>query len=325
MRTLNLLVGAAAVFAAGLGSVQAQEGVKTRSAVSESFDRAGAEAAKGDFAAAIADYSKVVELEPKNSGALNGRGIAEDAGGDHVSAIADFDKALALDPANAALYVSRAQAKASLADRAGALADFDKALAHDPASALDYVFRGRAKQNFDDDAGAEADFTKAASLEPKMALAYAYRASERYDRLAWKDALEDYRKVCELTPSHQDYARLRIWLIRARTGERAAADAELSRFLAEKDVPGQEWLRDIGAFLLARESDADQLAKLVSSIALQADPGRRGVVYFFAGTKRLIDGDKAAAVEILKECLATGRKGKQSYRSATLELKRIRQ
>ena len=45
---------------------------------------------------------------------------------------------------------------------------------------------------------------KANKLEPKTVLAYVYRATERYD--------------------HQAYARMRIWLVRARTGERAPAE-----------------------------------------------------------------------------------------------------
>ena len=44
---------------------------------------------------------------------------------------------------------------------------------------------------------------------------------------------------------------------------------------------------------------------------------------YVAGSKRLIDGNKAAAAEFLKDCVATDRKGKQSYRSASLELKRL--
>ena len=41
-----------------------------------------------------------------------------------------------------------------------------------------------------------------------------------------------------------------------------------------------------------------------------------------SSSTRLINGDKTDAVKMLKESAATGRKGKQSYRSASFELQR---
>jgi tetratricopeptide (TPR) repeat protein len=277
---------------------------------------------KHDNAAAILDYTKAIELDPKNPFSYSGRGIVEEAAGDHAAAIADFDKALALDPKSTNVYMTRADAKTNKGDREGALTDFDQAVKLDPANALDYVFRGRAKGAFGDYDGAVADYAKAIELEPKTALAYVYRATERYDRQAWKEALEDYRKICVLTPDHQTYARLRIWLIRARTGERAQADAELAEFLASPASHGQEQLAAIGLFLTGKTS-AEDFLKSVPAGDAESDRARQVVAYFFAGTKKLIDGDKTAALDLLKKSTATGLKGKQSYRSAAVEAGRL--
>jgi tetratricopeptide (TPR) repeat protein len=46
----------------------------------------------------LADYDKVISLEPDCADAYNGRGMAHQGRGDYDRAIADYDKAIALNP-----------------------------------------------------------------------------------------------------------------------------------------------------------------------------------------------------------------------------------
>jgi len=66
---------------------------------------------KGDYKAAIADYNKAVELDPKFVGAYNGRGDAKLNMGNYDGAIADYTKAIELNPQLAFAYNSRGNAK----------------------------------------------------------------------------------------------------------------------------------------------------------------------------------------------------------------------
>jgi tetratricopeptide (TPR) repeat protein len=51
----------------------------------------------GKYEAAVADFSRVLELEPTNSVAYFNRGSTYDSMGAHDHAIADFGRALELD------------------------------------------------------------------------------------------------------------------------------------------------------------------------------------------------------------------------------------
>lgn len=52
----------------------------------------------GDFASAVADYTRVAALDPGNSHAYHNRGISHDKLGNWDAAIADFSRVLELDP-----------------------------------------------------------------------------------------------------------------------------------------------------------------------------------------------------------------------------------
>ena len=63
---------------------------------------------QGDFAAAIADFSAVLALDPNDFEALSDRGLAYQALGDSDRALADDDKAVAVNPKFAFAYFNRA-------------------------------------------------------------------------------------------------------------------------------------------------------------------------------------------------------------------------
>ena len=87
-----------AILLAASLSVVPTSGAAQTTAVDYS-NRGDAEQAKGDLDAAIVDYNRAIELDPKNSDTYNNRGAAKDAKGDLDGAIADYNRAIELKKA----------------------------------------------------------------------------------------------------------------------------------------------------------------------------------------------------------------------------------
>ena len=126
--------------------------------------------------------------------AYNGRGSAKDDLKDYAGAIADYDKAIELDPKDASTYNNRAISKKNLKDYAGAIADYNKAIELDPQYAYAYNNRGIAKYDLKDYAGAIADYDKAIELNPKYTRAYKNLIA-LYEALNKPEMAEEIRRL----------------------------------------------------------------------------------------------------------------------------------
>jgi TonB family protein len=152
----------------------------------------------GDFARALADLDKAIQLEAGRSAGVEQSkkdsstddiqrdprpwfenlrpGAAYiDRGGtylqrdDNDRAIADFTKAIELDPEGAVAYNLRGVAYASKLDFDSAIADFDKAIQFDPLLKNAHYNRGSAFSRKGDEARARADFATEKLLFPQQA------------------------------------------------------------------------------------------------------------------------------------------------------------
>ena len=98
------------------------------------FQRRGAaSAARRDFTAAIADFTRAVEFEPTEAQYVYDRGMARLQNRQPVLAMLDFDQALKLKPDDVAALMMRGRLRLDAKDEAGAHADFDAALKLDPS------------------------------------------------------------------------------------------------------------------------------------------------------------------------------------------------
>jgi len=110
--------------------------------------RADESVAKGDMDAAIADYTKAIELNASDSKALKGRANSYFTKGLYSPALADLTKLIELDPKDAGSYARRAQLTEKQGNADLALEDYKKAYELDPNNevAKPVVERWRAEQ-----------------------------------------------------------------------------------------------------------------------------------------------------------------------------------
>jgi lipoprotein NlpI len=169
------------------------------------FNRGNYKSEQKDYAGAIADFNKAIELNYDK--AYNNRGLAKTAWRkDYADAIADFNKAIGLNPGHVDAYNNRGHTKMDWGkDYAGAIADFNKAIELNPGYADAYNNRGIIKNDQKDYSGAIADFNKAIELSPGHANAYNNRGTVKLvSRKDYVGAIADFNKAIELNPGHAD-------------------------------------------------------------------------------------------------------------------------
>jgi lipoprotein NlpI len=251
------------------------------------------------------------------------RGIAKYNKRDYNGGIADFTEAISADPKQLEWYLMRGQAKKEKGDLAGAKADWTQAIEVDPHSPRPYTARGDLKREEGDLSGALQDHTKAIGLDPNNSTGYFYRAYLRYDTRYWTEALSDFRKLIELN-YQSDYAAIRIWLIRARLGERIAATKELTEYFeGYKADASAEWTRTIAAFLAGSVSTAEFFQKARDAADARVQNGGLCQAYFYDATVHLIDKDTANATTLFRKAVGTNAKPYMEHRSAVAELKTL--
>ncbi|MET8854693.1 tetratricopeptide repeat protein [Streptomyces sp. NPDC004579] len=156
----------------------------------------------GDYPAALAAFDRADELRPGTAWIIAERAETHRMAGRAEEAAADFDRAVALDPTNADAVATRAVCRHALGRFEEAAADFDRALSIDGDFLWPLVRRARLRRDTDDWEKAFADLDRAARLEPENA----WVASERGDtyRLAgrFEEAVAELGRAVTLEPDH---------------------------------------------------------------------------------------------------------------------------
>lgn len=123
---------------------------------------------QNDFMGAISDYTKAIEIDPKNEEAFYYRGYARNGLKNYEGALQDFDKVIELNDKYSGIYNNRGIAKDRLRNYSAAIEDYSKAIEIDSKDANAYYNRGYDKYRFKDYLGAIEDYTKALEINPKL-------------------------------------------------------------------------------------------------------------------------------------------------------------
>jgi tetratricopeptide (TPR) repeat protein len=153
---------------------------------------------KGDYDKAIADFSKAIEIDPKDATTYYSRGCVWGQKGDYDKAIADYTKAIEIDPKVTGAYVNRGNAWSYKGNYDKAIADYSKAIEIDPKVAQAYYGRGRAWGEKGDYDKSIVDLTKAIEINPKLSYAYDIRGNAWREKGDYAKAIADYNKAIEI-------------------------------------------------------------------------------------------------------------------------------
>ncbi len=281
-RVLKLLTNSASGYASG-----ADWGWARRRLASAYGLRADSELAQNNFAGALADSNRSIELTTNGFWASCQRVQIYATSGQLDQALQACDALLELWPRSAGAYRLRGRTRISSGDVAGDMADFDQALKLAPRDARTFTSRGMAN----------------------------------YNLRSWANALADFRKASALPSDYSDYSAFRVWLIRARSGDSAGATRELQRHMRSHRVGNAApWSLAIASFLSGQMSEQEFFAAAVSPLK-QKDSEQHCEAWFYAGSKHLFVGDSVTAKAYFEKCRATNVRLFTEYDSAAAELK----
>ena len=137
--------------------------------------------------------------------------------------------------------------------------------------------------------------------------------------------MKDFNHFFDLSKDEQDYPRLFVWMITARLNGADAANKDLTAYLDRRsNATPNDWFSNVAGHLLGKVTQADLFAaaKLLDT---KKERGQLCEAWFYSGMKKLLDGDKTAAADHFRKCLATEQKIFVEYQFAQTELKSLAQ
>lgn len=166
----------------------------------------------GDYTGAVADYTQVIRLNPKEAIAYNNRGLAHFDLGNVEAALADFSQGIYLDPQHFVLYCNRGWLYAEAGALPEAIADFNAAVTLNSNSPIAYFYRGTLRQKQGNWRSALADFNRAIEHSPNTPLLHCYRGA-LYQRLGkLQAAIADLEAATQqFTQQRDSSSARRIW------------------------------------------------------------------------------------------------------------------
>ncbi|HXW50661.1 MAG TPA: hypothetical protein VEJ41_01620 [Candidatus Acidoferrales bacterium] len=153
----------------------------------------------GRQAAAQADFTRAIHLSPRWGLPYQNRGQSYFAARDYRDAQRDFTSAIARIP-KAWAWAYRCEARENLGELKAALSDCNRALAYYPTWSVVYVDRAWAEAELGSNKRGLADTNEAIKTDPKNAIAYAYRGWIRQRMMQYRAAFIDYDEALRLNP-----------------------------------------------------------------------------------------------------------------------------
>jgi tetratricopeptide (TPR) repeat protein len=153
---------------------------------------------KREYAKALEDFNRAIELEPRYLQAYNNRATAYRALGLPLKALKDYGKAIELSDKSAGSWHNRGQLLAEMGHADLAMADFARAIAVNPDYFLAPYNRGRLHAQLKDYPSALADLSRALELKPDFSYAYAERGKVYLYLNEDEKALDDFTQCLKI-------------------------------------------------------------------------------------------------------------------------------
>ncbi len=161
---------------------------------------ADAQEVQSNYREAITDYDIYVQMRPKNSVALVGRGYAHYQLHHDSLALADYNRAIRLDAKNADAYFGRACVKMMTDQKEAALKDLEKAVQWRPDFAEAHFWHGNIQYGFGENEKALIDLTKALRADPGHYYALDLRAAVHRQLNHFVEAIADFDRLQAMDP-----------------------------------------------------------------------------------------------------------------------------
>jgi len=252
-----------------------------------------------DPEAQLADYGRVLELDPDNADALRERGRVHLASGDAEAALQDFDAALAADADDVTAQFLRSQVLFSQQKFDEALASLNDVIDKAPSAAPALISRARIHTLKSDSQSAIADLDKALLLAPGDVIALWLRASNHAQLGETEKALADLDQALQMDAEFSPALRTRAALL-AGTGKAEAAIEDLEKANVSNPQDA-ETLLQLGMLYLANKNHQKAIERYTSALELAADNPlllrSRADAYLGVGRQKeaLADYEKALA------------------------------
>ena len=230
------------------------------------FDVAAALAKKGDFAAAIQEWTKALAMGTDDARAHSNFGASLAGAGRMEEAIAQYQQALSAMPNYPEAHNNLGNALAAAGRLDEAIAHYRQALGTDPGSAEAHNNLGTALTKQGRLADAIGHFTAALRIRPDYAeahnnLAIALAAGDRLD-----EAVAQYRKAIEINPAYTD-AHNNLGAALARQGRLDEAVAQFRQALALQPNGSREEA-NLGRALLAQNKFDEAIPHLEKALSV---------------------------------------------------------
>ena len=263
---------------------------------------------KGDLEAAMTDYNRAIEVDPKYSTAFCGRGNARHLKGDVEGALADFTRAIEVDPDDASGYGGRGGVKYQSGDLDGALADLNRALEIDPKDTGALSNRSKARNRKGDLDGEIADCTALMELRPKDTEAVGNRGAARHRKSDFDGAIADSNRAIEIDPKYAPAYNTR-GASKHSKGDFAGAIADAARAI---ELDPKYVSAYINRGIAKWETDDHDGAIADFNRAIELDP-KDAIAYGNRGNPRQGKGDLDGAIADYTRAIELDSKYEEAY------------
>ena len=258
---------------------------------------------KGNMESALKAFDKAIKADPNSSRAYCGRGYAKFFTLDSEGAIADYTKAVQCDPKSIFAYLMRAMTYFDMGDLDAAQKDARVVAQVAPGHPYAHTLQGDVLAAKGDLDGALEHYEEAIRNDPSNDFPQMLKGSAYYLKGELEKAFLCYKIARDKAGQNACYAAAFVWLTQSQQGDRETATEELREFISIYKAPEDEqWPTCIVKYLLGDMNEAAFLAG-VPAKNVRREREQKVEAHFYIGCTRMLDGDKAKAIEQFQKCL----------------------